>query len=334
MPDDAAWMARALRLAARSLGCTWPNPGVGCVIVRDGQLLAEARHERCGDLHAETAALARCAQARAATVYVTLAPCTRPGRQPPCVDALIRAGVARVVAAIADPMQDDPGPRLAAAGIAYEVGCLEALARHVHGGFLARVTRGRPRVTGKWARSADGCLSAGPGQRTAISCPLAYALMRRRRRAFDAILVGAGTALVDDPWLTAPRPRWHGEVPGPLRLVVSRHARAALRNAAAPWLAIHAPGAGSGLAVADPHDPAQVLHALGAYGINELLVEGGATVHRAWLPFYDRIELYVGPEALGQGLAAPPDPQPPLWQLEQPPRIVGRTLVARWTRRG
>lgn len=331
--DDAAWMARALRLASRSLGGTWPNPGVGCVIVRDGRLLAEGRHERCGGLHAETAALAACADAAGATVYVTLAPCTRHGRQPPCVEALIRARVARVVAAIPDPAQDDPGPRLCAAGIAYETGCLAAAARHLHGGFLMRVQQGRPRATGKWARSPDGYLAAAPGERTPISGPVAYALMRRRRRAFDAVLVGAGTVLADDPWLTAPRPRRHGDAWGPLRLVVSRRARAALRAAEAPWLPIHAPGAGDGIAVNDPHDPAQVLAALGRLGINELLVEGGALVHQAWLPFYDRLEVYIGPRALGGGLPAPPDPSPPAWEREEPPLILGDTRCERWRRR-
>jgi len=337
--DDRAWMARALRLASLSLGETWPNPGVGCVLVRDGILLAEGRHERCGGLHAETAALARCPDGRGATAYVTLAPCTRQGRQPPCVAALIRAGVARVVAAIADPHQDDAGRILAAAGIAYEVGCLGHLARHIHGGFLARVTRGRPRLTGKWARSADGFIAAAPATRTAISCPIAYTLMRRRRRACDAVLIGAGTAAADDPALTSPRPRRHGDEAGPLRIVVARDGRVPgtlLRDASAPTLVVHAPGAvppsGIGsLAVDDPHDPAQVATALGRLGLNDVIIEGGAQVHAAWLPFYDRVEVYIGACALGDGVPAPPDPAAG-WIGEGAPLLAGRTRLARWTR--
>lgn len=336
-------MARALRLASLSLGMTWPNPGVGCVLVRDGRLIGEGRHRRCGDLHAETAALADCrargGDARGATAYVTLAPCTRHGRQPPCCTALVAAGVARVVAAVPDPAQDEAGAILAAAGIAYETGLLGSVAAHVHGGFLQRVRSGRPRLTGKWAVSADGMLAAAPGLRTAISCPTAYALMRRRRRAFDAVVVGAGTAEADDPALTAPRPRRHGGDPGPLRVVLTRSGSIAgprLRDGAAPTLAVHAPGAvppaGIGsLAVADPHDPAQVAQALGRLGLNEVVVEGGAAVHAAWLPHYDRLEIYRGAEALPGGLPGPPPPGAG-WRQERPPAVIGRTRVERWTR--
>ncbi len=342
-PETAAnarqWMGRALRLASLSLGMTWPNPGVGCVLVRDGRLLAEGRHERCGGLHAETAALARCADARGATAYVTLAPCTRHGRQPPCVEALIAAGVVRVVAAIADPHQDEAGGILRRAGIAYEVGCLAPLARHVHGGFLTRISRGRPRLTGKWAQSADGFISAAPLTRTAISCPSAYALMRRRRRACDAVLVGAGTAMADDPALTTPRPRRHGEDPGPLRVVVSRGARVPaprLRDGSAPTLVVHAPGAVpppgiTGLAVADPHDPGQVALALGRHGLNDVVVEGGAMIHAAWLPLYDRLEIYIADTELGSGVPAP-EPDLSGWIAEAAPERVGVTRVERWTR--
>lgn len=342
-PGDEAWMARALRLASLSLGMTWPNPGVGCVLVRDGRLVGEGRHRRCGELHAETAALADCRarglDARGATAYVTLAPCTRQGRQPPCADALVAAGVARVVAAIADPHQDAAAARLGAAGIAYEVGCLGHVARHIHGGFLSRVLRGRPRLTGKWATSADGFIAAAPLTRTAISCPAAYTLMRRRRRAFDAVLVGAGTVQADDPALTAPRPRRHGDGPGPLRIVVSSDARvpgARLRDGTAPTLVVHAPGAlppagVQGLAVADPHDPGQVADALGGLGLNEVVVEGGAMIHAAWLPFYDRLEVYTARQPLGGGVPAPPVPGAG-WIREGGPDLAGQTRLARWTR--
>lgn len=337
--DDRTWMARALRLASLSLGMTWPNPGVGCVLVRDGRLIGEGRHRRCGGLHAETDALSRCPDARGATAYVTLAPCTRHGRQPPCVTALIGAGVARVVAAIADPHQDEAGGVLRAARVAYEVGCLGAQARHLHGGFLCRVTRGRPRITGKWAASADGFIAAAPGRRTPISCPDAYALMRRRRRAFDAIVVGAGTAAADNPALTTPRPRRHGDESGPVRVVLARRgvvAAPSLRDDAAPTLVVHGPGAAPpagvrGLEVADPHDPVLVAAALGALGLNDLLIEGGAAVHAAWMPLYDRLEIYRGTVVLGGGVPAPPEPGAG-WIREGGPERVGSTAIARWTR--
>lgn len=342
-PDDAAWMARALRLASLSLGQTWPNPGVGCVLVRDGVLIGEGRHRRCGGLHAETAALADCrargGDPRGATAYVTLAPCTRQGRQPPCADALVAAGVSRVVAAIADPHQDDAAGRLAAAGIAYAVGCLAHLALHVHGGFLTRVRLGRPRITGKWARSRDGAFAVAPGLRTPISAPAAYALMRRRRRACDAVLIGAGTAAADDPALTTPRPRAHGDDAGPLRVVVARDGRVVggrLRDGSAPTLVVHASGvrppAGiAGLAVDDPHDPVAVAEALGGMGINELVVEGGAAVHAAWAPLYDRLEIYTGDLLLPGGLPAPAFP-PGEWVSEGGPALVDTTRIERWTR--
>ncbi len=340
---DVRWMARALRLASLSLGMTWPNPGVGCVLVRDDELLGEGRHRRCGELHAETAALADCRahgyDARGATAYVTLAPCTRQGRQPPCVAALIATGVRRVVAAIADPHQDEAGALLRAAGIAYEIGCLGHVARYVHGGFLSRVIRGRPRLTGKWAHSADGFIAAAPHTRTAISCAPAYTLMRRRRRAWDAIVVGAGTAASDDPALTAPRPRRHGDEAGPLRIVLARDGRVPgtrLRDGSAPTLVVHArgsvpPSGIAGLAVADPHDPAEVAQALGRLGLNDVMVEGGALVHAAWLPFYDRLEIYVGAARLGDGVPAPPPPDD-AWLAEGAPDVVGRTGFERWTR--
>lgn len=343
MDADAAWMARALRLASLSLGMTWPNPGVGCVLVRGGACIGEGRHRRCGDLHAEAAALADCRarglDARGATAYVTLAPCTRHGRQPPCADALVAAGVARVVAAIPDPHQDEAARRLRPAGIAYEVGLLGHIARHLHGGFLSRVVRGRPRLTGKWAASADGRLAAAPGVRTAISCPSAYALMRRRRRAFDAVVVGAGTAGADDPALTAPRPRRHGDEAGPLRVVLSRSgavAAARLRDGSAPTLVVHGRGGAPppgvrGLAVDDPHDPAQVAAALGALGLNDVVVEGGARVHAAWMPLYDRIEVYAGAVVLGGGVPAPAPPAAG-WVAEGGPELVGSTRLGRWTR--
>lgn len=355
-------MRRALRLASLSLGMTWPNPGVGCVLVRDGRLLGEGRHRVCGDLHAETAALADC-RARGhdpagATAYVTLAPCTRHGRQPPCVDALRAARVARVVAAIADPMQDDPSPLLAAAGIACTVGVEEAAARHLHGGFLARLATGMPRFTGKWAMTLDGSIAAAGGDSRWISSPEALALSRRRRSAFDAILVGMGTARRDDPTLAASRPRRHGGSAGPLRVVVGARAdldpgsRLVAGAPDQPVLAICAEPPSAAIAsrlgaagvelapLPDPHDALAVARELGRRGLNEVLVEGGAHVHAAFLGagLYARLEIYVAATTLGGGVPAAAGPGVPRiadgqrWEPEEPPRVLGTTTLLRLRR--
>ena len=338
---DAHWMRRALRLASMSLGMTAPNPGVGCVLVKNNALIGAGRHRRWGDLHAETAALAD-ARARGhepagATAYVTLAPCTRTGRQPPCVQALGAAGVVRVVAALADPGQEDPSPHLP--GIGYEVGCLGALAAHIHGGFLCRITAGRPRITGKWAMTLDGFL-AQTGGGGWISSPGALALSRRRRRAFDAIVIGAGTARIDDPGLLATRPRPHHDGRGPRRVVLGRTpvaATARLRDGAAQLLLCTGQDG-----TPDPHDPPAVARWLGLLGCNDVLVEGGSIVHAAWLQadLYDRLEISVGgltwttgqavvrPGELGRSFAAETT-----WMHELPPVLVDSTTVMRLCRR-
>lgn len=357
---DVRALRRAVRLATLSSGRTWPNPGVGCVIVRDGEILGEGRHAVYGQAHAEVNALTACRNAGAdpagATAYVTLAPCTRHGRQPPCVAALSASRVARVVAAIDDGNQDDPRALLAAAGIAYQVGCLAEVASHVHGGFLTRIALGRPRFTGKWAMSLDGCIAAHTGDAGWISSADALALSRRRRRAFDAILVGAGTVTADDPRLLS-------TVPGertPVRVVVSRGANLATDAqlvagiALAPVLVIHAPDAPAWrltaltaarvetLAVGDPHDPTQVATALGKRGFNDVLVEGGAHIHGAWLRagLYDRLEIYSAALTLGGGLpvcAGVGVERVQLgerWIPEEPPRVLGDTICWRLKRPG
>lgn len=351
-------MRRALRLASLSLGMTWPNPGVGCVLVREGRLLGEGRHRVCGGPHAEVAALADC-RARGldpagATAFVTLAPCTRQGRQPPCVQALVAARLARVVAAIADPGQEDAGPPLRSAGIAYELGCGAEAAAGLHGGFLSRILRGRPRITGKWAMSADGCIASAPGVRTAISPPGLLAWSRRRRRAYDAILVGAGTAEADDPELLARPPRRHGDRASPLRVLVSAGARLAHGSRLlatldrAPLLLVHGPQAPADrlaglralgvvlLPCAEPHRPETVARLLGDHGLNELLVEGGATLHAAWLRagLYDRLELGLAPLTLAGGLpvASSGPASPCAWIEEAPPRTLDGGLFLRLRR--
>jgi diaminohydroxyphosphoribosylaminopyrimidine deaminase/5-amino-6-(5-phosphoribosylamino)uracil reductase len=358
MTDDRQWMSRALRLATLSLGRTWPNPGVGAVVVKDGRLIGQGRHAVYGQAHAEVNALGHCrAQGHdpaGATVYVTLAPCTRHGKQPPCVAALVAARVARVVAAIGDPNQDEAGEQLEAAGIAYEEGCLEELAAHLHGGFLSRVAVGRPRFTGKWAMTLDGSIATGELDSAWISSLPALAASRRRRRVFDGIVIGSGTAFHDDPSLLSAQV---GERT-PVRIVLS--SRAELKDgsmlvgtrAQAPVLVVHGTQAPADnlaalrthaielLAVADPHDPLQVAQALGQYGFNELLVEGGAHIHGAFLRagLYDRLELYTGFTTLGgglpvcSGLGVPTIAEGQRWQAEGPPRLLGETVALRLRR--
>jgi diaminohydroxyphosphoribosylaminopyrimidine deaminase/5-amino-6-(5-phosphoribosylamino)uracil reductase len=363
--EDERWMVRALALASLSLGRTWPNPGVGCVIARDGVLLGQGRHEVCGQAHAEVRALQDCRRRgrdpAGATAYITLAPCTRHGRQPPCLLELIGARLARVVAAIPDPIQEDPASAFGALGIAYEVGLLGAVATHLHGGFLSRVRLGRPRITGKWAMTLDGCISpggsdsAGPGRW--ISSPEALSFSRRRRRAFDAIVIGANTVVSDDPQLLAQPPRRHGEAIGPLRVVISAGARLESSSrlvatlSAAPLLVIHSaqvPERRRGelrrlgvqvKAVADAHDPAQVARALAEIGCNDVLVEGGSRIHTAFLRagMYDRLELYLGLGTFGGGVPVVAggvgDTGPgPGWIEESPLRGFPGTLALRLRR--
>lgn len=350
-----------MRLASLSLGMTWPNPGVGCVIVKDGRIIGQGRHRVCGELHAETSALADC-RARGfdpagSTVYVTLAPCTRHGRQPPCVEALINAKVGLVVAAADDPHQDDPWLWFEKAGIAYSVGFMRDQAEHLHGGFLTRMRQGRPRFTGKWAMSIDGAIAASGGDSKWISSLEALALSRRRRRAFDAILIGSGTAIHDDPRLAANAARLHGSDRGPVRIVVGRrmalpeHSQL-LRSAKVQplLLACTEPGSersaawsAAGAAImplSDPHDVEQIAVGLGDLGLNDVLVEGGATVHGAYLRarLYDRLEVYVGARTLGggvppvTGLGVSSIAEADQWQLEAPPRMLGDTVLLRWRR--
>ena len=364
---DQGAMRRALALAARALGTTWPNPGVGCILVRDGRVIGAGATAPWSSInpqeHAEAGAL-RHARALGhdpvgATAYVTLAPCTRRSRPDltACADHLIAARIARVVVAVADPHQLDSPERFAQAGIPWESGVGEAEARQIHGGFLTRMTLGRPRFTGKWAATLDGFLATVTGHSGWISSPEALALSRRRRRAFDAILVGSGTATQDDPQLLASRRR-PGERPGPLRIVVSAGGRLPLESrllatlASAPLLLMHGPGmdpihrrelAARGVdlrEVANPHDPRQIAAALGEMGLNEILVEGGSRVHAAFLAagLYDRLEIYHGARTLGGGLAiaagpgAPRIPDGQGWRVEVPPRLLGDTVLLRYCR--
>jgi len=200
-------MRRALVLAKKGEGRVEPNPMVGCVIVRDGRVIGEGYHHRFGDPHAEIVALESCTRnPRGATVYVSLEPCCHQGKTPPCTDALIHAAVARVVTPLYDPNQAVNGKglrRLRAAGITVTTGMLVHEAAEILAPFLTVARLGRPYVIAKWAQSLDGQLITSPGGSKWISCATSRRTVHRLRARVDAILVGVGTVLADDPLLTA-----------------------------------------------------------------------------------------------------------------------------------
>jgi diaminohydroxyphosphoribosylaminopyrimidine deaminase/5-amino-6-(5-phosphoribosylamino)uracil reductase len=219
---DAAHMAHALRLGARGLGCTWPNPAVGCVIVADtGVIMGRGWTQPGGRPHAETMALAQAgAHARGATAYVTLEPCAHHGHTPPCAEALIAAGIARVVTALTDldPRVAGRGhAMLRAANITVTEGVMAAEARAAHVGFLKRVTQGLPFVTLKMAATLDGRTATASGESRWITGPEARRAVHAFRLSHDAVLIGSGTARADDPDLTV---RDMGATHQPLRIVI------------------------------------------------------------------------------------------------------------------
>jgi len=314
---DRELMTRALGLAARGLYTTTPNPRVGCVIARGADVLGEGWHERAGGPHAEVAALA---DARAkgrdvtgATAYVTLEPCNHDGRTPACAGALIAAGIGRVVAAMGDPNPVAAGgaARLRDAGIAVEIGLLEADARALNPGFVSRMTRGRPWVRTKLAASLDGKSALAGGESKWITGPEARADGHAWRARACAILTGIGTVRDDDPALTVREVRTPRQ---PLIVVVDRHAETppkarvlsggnalvvTARDANPAW-----PQGVRTLALPDAAgrvDLAALLQELGLLGINELHVEAGARLNGALLDagLVDEVVLYVAPGLIG-----------------------------------
>jgi diaminohydroxyphosphoribosylaminopyrimidine deaminase / 5-amino-6-(5-phosphoribosylamino)uracil reductase len=229
---DVEHMAAALSLAARNLGQVWPNPAVGCVVVdAAGRVVGRGFTQPGGRPHAETEALAMAGErARGGTAFVTLEPCAHHGKTPPCAEALIAAGIARCIAAIEDPDPRVSGRGLAMlrqAGIAVETGPLADQARTLNAGFLTRVTAGRPFVALKLATSLDGCIATRAGESRWITGEAARAFGHRLRATHDAIAVGSGTVLADDPELTC---RLAGlEHRSPVRLVFDRRGRVPAR---------------------------------------------------------------------------------------------------------
>jgi diaminohydroxyphosphoribosylaminopyrimidine deaminase/5-amino-6-(5-phosphoribosylamino)uracil reductase len=318
--DDHACMAEALRLAERGAFTTKPNPRVGCVIVNDGIVVGRGWHERAGGPHAEVFALREAGErARGATAYVTLEPCAHHGRTPPCADALIAAGIARVVAACEDPFPAVSGnglARLREAGIVVDSGLLRDAARELNRGFISRFERGRPWVRVKLAQSLDGRTALHDGQSQWITGAAARADVQHWRARSAAILTSAGTARADDPRLTVRLDDASAFV-APLRVVVDARLDALapdchLLDGTAPTLVVH----GDGVVAPAPRahvehlalplrdgriDPAGLLAALAARGIDEIQVEAGPVFSGALFAagLVDELLLYVAPLLLG-----------------------------------
>lgn len=322
-------MDRALRLAERGIGRTSPNPAVGAVLVKDERVVGEGAHLRAGGPHAEAVALDAAGEAaQGATCYVTLEPCAHVGRTPPCADALVRAGVSRVVAAMGDPHREVDGrglARLQAAGVAVTVGVREHEARALNRAFLCAVTEGRPHVTLKAAMTLDGKIAAADGTSRWITGEAARLEGHRLRFAADAVLVGIGTVLADDPHLTVRHP----ELPAkePFRVVVDSRLRipgdarvlragdpartivACVAPApAGPAAALRARGA---RVLELPGDSGRVdlralLEALRALDVIAVLAEGGGELAGALAEagLVDRVAFFVAPRLLG-GREAP-----------------------------
>jgi diaminohydroxyphosphoribosylaminopyrimidine deaminase/5-amino-6-(5-phosphoribosylamino)uracil reductase len=323
--DDARWMGEALALAGRALGSTWPNPAVGCVIVRDGRVVGRGATARGGRPHAETLALRDAGPAaEGATAYVTLEPCAHERSDGPCARALARAGVARVVVALGDPDPRVDGRGidiLREAGVAVEVGCREAEARELAAGYLKRVRTGLPWLSLKLAWSLDGRIATAGGESKWITGEAARSEGHRLRASHDAIMVGSGTALADDPLLTCRVPRLEDHQP--VRVVVDRRLRlpatsrlAATAREVPVWVLAGAEAdqrraadlAERGVEILRPtgDGAAAALAALGGRGITRVLAEGGAGLAAALLRerLVDRLYLFEAPLLLGaEGLA-------------------------------
>lgn len=322
---DERMMRMALSLAERGLGQVAPNPAVGCVIVRDGVIVGRGWTQAGGRPHAETEAIRRAgALARGATVYVTLEPCAHHGRTPPCAEALIEAGVARVVSAL-----HDPDPRVAGAGhemlrkagIEVEEGLLREEAAYLNEGFLRRVSDGRPMVTVKLASSLDGKVATHAGHSQWITGERARAQVHLMRARTDAIMVGSATAIVDDPDLTCRLSGLGGR--SPIRIVADGRLRMPLtatlvRSAReiAVWV-LTLPGGDaarrrafeeSGVrlidvpAGADGHmDMRVAFKKLGAEGVTRLMVEGGSRLVSSLMQagLVDRLDWFQAPKLIG-----------------------------------
>ena len=294
---DHAMMRRALALAEKGLNTATPNPRVGCVIVKDGRVVGEGWHEKAGAPHAESRALVQAsAAARGATAYVTLEPCNHHGRTPPCAEALVKARVARVVAAMRDPNPEAAkgGDALAAAGVRFESGLMEEEARELNLGFVSRMTRGRPWVRMKIAATLDGRTALANGASQWITGPEARKDSHRWRARACAILTGAGTVRADDPRLTV---REVETPPGARILQGDKVLIFAARAGKAPPNAevVQLPDSRGKV------DLAKMLEELARRGVNELHVEGGFRLNGSLVRegCVDEFLVYLNPSLLG-----------------------------------
>ncbi len=310
------WMARCLALAREAEGRTAPNPMVGAVVVDRGRAIGEGWHARAGSPHAEVGALERAGErAQGATLYVNLEPCSHHGRTPPCTEAILRAGIARVVVGMTDPDPRVDGrgvARLREAGIEVLVGVGEADCVELNRAFVTAITRGRPLVALKAAATLDGRIATESGESQWITGPTAREHVHGLRDRYDAILVGSGTALADDPRLSCRLDGGRDPLPVLLdaRLRVPASARMFASSAGAlvystrpapvehPATVVQVPSASGGGV-----ELAAVLEHLVRRGVHSVLVEGGARIHRAFLEagLVDRVLLYLAPRILAGG---------------------------------
>ncbi len=363
MNDDTRYMALALSLGRRGQGNTWPNPAVGCVIVRDGCIVGRGWTAPGGRPHAEPRALQQAGDlARGATAYVSLEPCAHPGATPPCAEALIAAGVARVVSPLADSDPRVAGrgfAMLREAGIEVTTGVLAEQAARDHAGFFLRTEQGRPFLTLKLASSFDGRIATATGESKWMTGPQARRWVHGLRASHDAVMVGAGTARADDPSLTV---RDFGVDRQPLRIVVSRRLDVPLMGNLAktarevPVWICHGPDPdpvlertwtdlGATLIPCDVArgqiDPGALLRALGDKGLTRVFCEGGGALAASLLS-HDMVDeligftagLAIGAEGLpaigAMGLERLADA--PRFQLAET-RALGPDILHRWTRR-
>ena len=333
-------MAEALALAARGLYTTTPNPRVGAVVVRDGAVVGRGFHERAGGPHAETIALAEAGErARGATAYVTLEPCSHHGRTPPCADALVAAGVSRVVAAMADPnpLAREGADRMRAAGVAVEIGLMEAESRELNIGFISRVARGRPWVRLKVAASLDGRTALAGGESQWITGAEARRDGHRWRARACAILTGIGTVKDDDPRLTVrdiETPRQPLKVVVDSKLEVSPRAKLFASGAVLVVAAVADRDRIARLAevgaevivmpnAAGKVDLAALMVELARRELNEVHVEAGTKLNGSLVAagVVDELLLYLAPSLIG-------DSGRGMFNLPAPASLAARTHLA------
>lgn len=360
--NDTTYMTLALALGRRALGSTWPNPAVGCVIVKDDQIVGQGRTATGGRPHAEPQALAEAGtSANGATAYVTLEPCSHHGQTPPCAQALIEAGIARVVCSLqdSDPRVSGQGfAMLRDAGIVVETGLMADIAAQDLAGFFHRIEHGRPRLTLKLATSLDGRIATASGHSQWITGPDARAEVHAMRATHDAVMIGAGTARADDPSLTVRDVESDHQ---PVRIVVSRRLDLPLMSQLArtakdlPVWICHGPDADPALIEAwsglgarlfscgltgRQLDMAAVLQELGKAGLTRVFCEGGGALAASLLTA-DLVDDYVGFTA---GIAIGAEGLPGigalgLSRLDEASRFdlvecraIGNDILHRWTR--